>query len=249
VIPLVGLYSLSDFDPLPVEVIAHRGASKAAQENTIDAFHRARECGADAVELDVRITADGELVVHHDPRLSDARNICSTLKCDLPDHIPLLGEALDACVGMWVNIEIKNDPREPDFDDTDRVARLVAQHLHDRNEDDRWLISSFRLQTVDVMRALLPAVRTAWLTVGVGADQLETVARSLVRSGHYAIHPWEASLTKEAVQAYRSHQLVVNTWTCDDPQKMEQFREWGVHGVCTNVPDVAVSVLRDSGSH
>jgi glycerophosphoryl diester phosphodiesterase len=227
-----------------VAVIAHRGASRAERENTIAAFLRAREFGADAVELDVRITVDHELIIHHDPMLPDQRNICDVAKSDLPPHIPSFSDALDACEGMWVNIEIKNDPREPDFDETDRVARMVAEHLDHRGTNNRWLISSFRRETVDVMRAISPEVRTAWLTVGVPDHQLDLVARSLAHTGHYAIHPWEATLTREAVDAFRHHGLVVNVWTCDDSEKMATFKEWGVHGVCTNVPDVALGVLR-----
>jgi glycerophosphoryl diester phosphodiesterase len=227
-----------------VAVIAHRGASRLERENTIEAFVRAREIGADAVELDVRVTSDGHLVVHHDPVLSDQQSICTTRAADLPTHIPFLRDALDACDGMWVNIEIKNDPREPDFDDSDRVARLVAEHLDERGTHHRWLISSFRRETVDVMRALLPSVRTAWLTVGVPDDQLGVVARSLAHAGHYGIHPWEATLTRDAVETFRAQGLMVNIWTCDDAEKMVMCKEWGVNGVCTNVPDLALSVLR-----
>lgn len=232
------------WDGSGVSVIAHRGASRVERENTIAAFMRAREFGADAVELDVRITADRHLIVHHDPVVFDQQNICELHASDLPSHIPFLHDALDACDGMWVNIEIKNDPREPDFDETDQVARRVAEHLDDRGTPERWLISSFRRETVDVMRALLPSVRTAWLTVGVPDTALDIVARSLAHAGHYAIHPWEATLTRDAVRAFRNHGLAVNTWTCDDTEKMATFKEWGVHGVCTNVPDVALGVLR-----
>lgn len=231
-----------------VAVIAHRGASRIERENTLEAFIRAREIGADAVELDVRRTVDGHLVIHHDPTLSDERNICETRKADLPAHIPSLEGALDACDGMWVNIEIKNDPREPDFDESEQVARLVAEHLADRGSDQRWLISSFHRPTVDVMRALLPTVRTAWLTVGIPDNQLNEVARSLAGGGHFAIHPWEATLTREAVDTFCQHGLEVNIWTCDDPGKMTTFKEWGVHGVCTNVPDVALRVLRSGAN-
>ena len=227
-----------------VAVIAHRGASRAERENTLAAFARARELGADAVELDVRKTIDGHLVVHHDPSLSDERNICDTRKIDLPTHVPSLESALDACDGMWVNIEIKNDPREPDFDESDQVARLVAEHLAARGSDERWLISSFHRPTVDVMRALLPTVRTAWLTIGIPDNQLDVVARSLAGGGHFGVHPWEATLTHDAVETFRRHGLAVNIWTCDDPHKMATFKEWGVQGVCTNVPDVALRVLR-----
>jgi glycerophosphoryl diester phosphodiesterase len=228
---------------VPIAVIAHRGASRAEKENTINAFLRARQLGADAVELDVRITADGELVVHHDARLDDERVICATKRKDLPKHIPNLAEALDACDGMWVNIEIKNDPREPDFDATDQVARRLVAHLHDRNTDDRWVISSFRRETIDVMRSFRPSIRTAWLTIGAMNNDAEQISRSLHNAGHYAIHPWEATLTAEQVLAYRQQGLAVNVWTCDDPTRMNEFKQWGVSGICTNVPDVAISAL------
>ena len=91
-----------------VQVIAHRGASRAERENTLEAFRRAGLMGADAVELDVRRTADGAMAIHHDASLSDGRLICELQSTDLPTHVPLLSAALDACEGMWVNIEIKN---------------------------------------------------------------------------------------------------------------------------------------------
>ena len=103
-------------------VIAHRGASRAERENTLAAFRRAGEMGADAVELDVRRTADGVLVVHHNPGLDDGRVIATMQHGELPAHVPTLTDALDACAGMWVNVEIKNDPTEPDFDPTDSIA-------------------------------------------------------------------------------------------------------------------------------
>ena len=125
-----------------VEVLAHRGASRAARENTIDAFHLAAALGSDAVELDVRRTADGVLVVHHDPFLADGRSIVDANACDLPFHIPNLDSALDSCSEMWVNVEIKNDPQEPDFDPSDSIADRTIDALRARGQDDRWLISS-----------------------------------------------------------------------------------------------------------
>lgn len=243
----------------PIAVIAHRGASRLERENTIEAFVRAKECGSDAVELDVRMTADGQLVVHHDAHIDVSQRseknaaqqsssselaIISMALSELPSYVPRLEDALDACDGMWVNLEIKNDSREPDFDPSDCVARAVAEHLHARGTDDRWVISSFRRETVDAMRAVMPTVRTAWLTLGVPDGELELVARSLHNAGHYGVHPWEATLTEHSVTAFREHGLVVNIWTCDDPARMRQCQQWGVHGVCTNVPDIALSVLR-----
>ena len=95
---------------LSTQVMAHRGASRAEAENTVAAFRRAGQMGSHAVELDVRRTADGVLVVHHNPHLADGRLIASLafaeLRHDAP-QVPTLGEALDACDGMWVNVEIK----------------------------------------------------------------------------------------------------------------------------------------------
>ena len=95
-------------------VIAHRGASTLARENTLEAFALAGRLGADAVELDVRRAAGGELVVHHDAHLPDGRLIRATRHDELPSDLPDLSAALDACAGMWVNVEIKNDPGEAD---------------------------------------------------------------------------------------------------------------------------------------
>src|SRR6478752_8494642 len=119
-----------------VRVIAHRGASAAAPENTIEAFRLARELGADWVELDARRTADAQVVVHHDAELADARTIVDLLRSELPDHVCDLTSALDACEGMGINIEIKNWPADPDFDETEAVARAVVELIQARSLHD-----------------------------------------------------------------------------------------------------------------
>jgi len=207
---------------LSVNVIAHRGASAAERENTVEAFRRAAAMGADAVELDVRRTSDGVLVVHHDAHVP-AGAIVQLRIGELPAHVPTLAAALDACDGMWVNVEIKNDEREPDFDPTDSIADETIAHLLSRDEDERWLISSFRLATIDRCRELAPQIRTAWL---VGRTPSDAVA-ALTQRGHAA-------------------GIEVNTWTCDDPARMAELIEWGIDGICTNVPDLALTVRRDA---
>jgi glycerophosphoryl diester phosphodiesterase len=221
--------------------MAHRGASRAERENTIEAFRRAGEMGADGVELDVRRTADDALVVHHDPRLADGRVILETNSADLPEHIPNLSSALDACAGMWVNLEIKNDENDPDFDPTERVAEQTMALLARRGESERWLMSSFRIETMDRCRQLAPEVRTAWLTVGVPDDVVDI----LIASGHCALHPWVGLLTEDVVVRCHAAGLLVNTWTCDDPDRMRELSGWGIDGICTNVPDVALAVLAE----
>jgi glycerophosphoryl diester phosphodiesterase len=148
---------------------------------------------------------------------------------------------------MWVNVEIKNDSSEPDFDPDDTIADATISCLRRRDEgDDRWLISSFRRSTVDRCRQLHPAIATAWLTVAVPDDDIETVARDLASSGHQALHPWVGALNRHAVETCHRHGLRVNTWTCDDPERMKELIEWGVDGICTNVPDIALEVLQHS---
>jgi glycerophosphoryl diester phosphodiesterase len=221
------------------EVLAHRGASRASRENTIDAFRLAAELGSDAVELDVRCTLDGLLIVHHDARLADGRAIVDVRAADLPAHIPHLDAALDACDGMWVNVEIKNDPQEPDFDPTDAIANRTVAALSERGEDDRWLISSFRLETVDRCRGLAAGIRTAWLVMQVPDDVIAT----MVSRGHTALHPWVHTLGRSHIDVCHGAGIEVNTWTCDDPQRMGELIEWGIDGICTNVPDVAIEVI------
>jgi glycerophosphoryl diester phosphodiesterase len=199
--------------------------------------------GADAVELDVRRCGSGELVVHHDPKLSDGRIIFSVDKRDLPTHIPSLAEALDACGSMWVNIEIKNDPKEPDFDPQEVTTRKVVDFLRERGSLDRWLISSFRRETVDLIRSLMPELKTAWLVMTIDDAQLETVASEMASQGHTALHPWVKQLSQRMVDVFHRHGLQINTWTCDDPRRMRELVEWRVDGICTNVPDLALQVI------
>ena len=228
---------------MSIQVLAHRGASRAERENTVAAFRRAHEMGADGVELDVRRCADDVLVVHHDPLLGDGRIIRQTPHADLPTHIPTLSEALDACHGMWVNLEIKNDPSEPDFDPSEWVAERTMALLDLRGESHRWLMSSFRIETMDRCRALAPQIRTAWLVSIVPDDVIDT----LTGRGHVALHPWVRLLTREVVDACHGAGIEVNTWTCDDPERMRELIEWGIDGICTNVPDIALAV-RDEPS-
>ena len=195
--------------------------------------------GAHAVELDVRRTADGVLVVHHNPHLHDGRLIAGLAWSELPESVPTLAAALDACEGMWVNVEIKNDPEEPDFDPTDSIADETIAHLVARHTDHRWLISCFRVETVDRCRVLAPQIRTAWLCM----EAPEGTAADMARRGHSALHPWVRALTKATIDDCHRHGVQVNTWTCDDPARMRELVEWGIDGICTNVPDVALSVL------
>lgn len=226
----------------PVLVIAHRGACRVRPENTVEAFSEAARIGADMVELDVRRTADGALAIRHDATLPDGRVLKDVRAADLPEWLPDLGAALDACVGMEVNIEIKNWPADVDFDADDAVAARVVDVVTARGWRERVLVSSFNLTTIDRVRAIDAGIASGWLT-GAAFDARVAVEEAAAR-GHGAVHPHVRAVTEEAVAAAHDAGLRVNTWTVDDPETMRRLAAWGVDGIVTNVPDVALSILR-----
>jgi glycerophosphoryl diester phosphodiesterase len=186
------------------------------------------------------------LVVHHDPTLKDGRIIAHVAGNQLPDFVPTLDEALDACGDMWVNVEVKNHRTEPDYDSADTRALAVLDVLRRRvgqhGDSERYLLSCFRRKTVDRVHEAWPELPTAWLTVSVGnADEL---ARELASAGHVAVHPEVTRVTREMIETFHAHGVQVNTWTCDDPVRMRELMAWGIDGICTNVPDVALELLR-----
>ena len=212
-------------------IYGHQGASAVRRPNTLEAFAEARRMGADGVELDVRSTADGVLVVHHD-----------VLPDPLPQWVPTLEDALDACAGLIVNVEVKNSPLDPDFDPSDRIGRTVAELVGGRLGSPEVIVSSFNLATIDAVRAVDPAIATGWLTLDA-FDQPAAAATAAER-GHTALHPHEGGVTAAVVAAAHDLGLRVTTWTVDDPERMRQVAADGVDGLITNVPDMAVGVLR-----
>jgi len=225
-------------------VIGHRGASEAHPENTLAAFRGAIDQGADGIELDVRRTADGALAVCHDDTLPDGRALVEVDSTDLPESMPLLAAALDVCRPLAVvNIEIKNWPDDKDFDPSERLAADVVDLLRSRGEldDGRYLVSCFHLPTIDRVHELAPGLATAWL-LGLIEDPARLVAQA-VGLGHMAIHPHHAFVDESLVNTAHAAGIAVNTWTCDDPDRIRGLAEAGVDAVVTNVPDVALAAL------
>jgi glycerophosphoryl diester phosphodiesterase len=226
-------------------VLAHRGASRAAPENTIPAFTRARELGADGVELDVRRTADDVLVVHHDPDVEGlgliAAHPLAALRAARPD-VPTLVEALAACTGLLVNVEVKCLPWEPDADGPDHplmrpVVEAVRAHAPDA------IVSSFDLGAVDACRTFAPELATAWLTSG---QDLATASAIASEHGHPWLHPDRASALatlKDGIHAAHDQGVRVDVWTVDDPDEIRTLAASGVDAIVTNVPDVALAAL------
>lgn len=222
-------------------VVAHRGASAAAPENTVEAYRLARELGADWVELDVRRSADDVLVVHHDASLADDRVIRKTQADELPSSVPTLLEAIEACEGMGINIEIKNAPDDPDYDTQHQVSEAVAGLIAAYELHERVLVTSFDIGAVDRIRALDPAIPTGWL-VFAPSDPASIIERT-VAHGHQAVNPHAALTDRALVRRAREAGLAVYVWTVDDPDRMAELLELGVDGIITNVPDIARSVV------
>ena len=144
---------------------------------------------------------------------------------------------------MWVNIEIKNDQRDPDFDPDDRVAVEVLAALAERGAG-RWLLSCFRLRTVDRCRLLDPSGADGVADPRARPGTIEAVASR----GHTAIHPWEPAVTAEQVERCHEAGILVNAWTCNDPDRFVALAAAGVDGIVTDVPDVMIAALDGSSS-
>ncbi|MBX3312945.1 MAG: glycerophosphodiester phosphodiesterase [Actinobacteria bacterium] len=228
-----------------VRVIAHRGASAAATENTVEAFRLAGTLGADWIELDVRRTADGALVVHHDEALPDGRDLVALDRAEVPSHVPDLATALDACAPLSVNVEIKNWPADVDFDPAAAIVEPVVAELVARTMSDRVLVSCFHLPTLDRVRSVDPSIPTAVLH-GPVEGTWDGFADSMAAAGHRALHPWDLIVDEALVEAAHRHGLEVNVWTVNDPDRMRTLVDMGVDGLCTDVPDVARAVLDDT---
>jgi glycerophosphoryl diester phosphodiesterase len=229
-----------------VLVLAHRGARREAPENTIEAFAAARRRGADGVELDVHRTTDGALVVHHDADAAGfgvlADHPLADIRAALPS-VPILGEVLDACVGMLVNIEIKNSPGDADRDPTCAAADLVVELLGARGGADTVIVSSFDLPTIDRVRAQSADLPTGFLSFGLDPFDVLELARS---QGHSAVHPdaWTLGpVAAEVVTRARGFGIDVNTWTVNEPDVVRELAAAGIHAVITDVPEVALRAL------
>jgi len=222
-----------------VNVVAHRGASAANPPgNTIAAFAEAVKQGADWVELDVHPTADGEVVVHHDPVLADGRVLGELSAADLPDHIPTLAKALVACSPLAVNVEIK-----PDGVDALRPSLIakVVELLQSEPTSREFLVTSFDHDICDQVRALDATVPTGLLNAH--GNSLQTDLDRAGSAGHVAINPWYGLVTKEFVDRAHALGVVVNVWTVDDPEQMRALDEMGVDAIITNVPSLCREVL------
>lgn len=230
-------------------VWAHRGASKVAPENTLPAFEKAAELGADGVELDVQRTADGQLVVCHDEQIDRTSNGHGYLAeysldelrgFDFANHmtgfgkvlIPSLGEVLDLLekTSLTVNIELKNS-----VIGYPGMESQVAELVHRAGWDRRVLYSSFNHRS---MRAMADRGYPTGLLYETVMWKPQEYASRL---GATALHPagTVVRLNPNCVRKAHGRGLSVNVWTIDQPDQIKGLVRMGVDAIISNVPDVA----------
>lgn len=219
------------------QIFAHRGASRLEPENTLAAFQRAVAEGADGIELDVRRTVDGALIVRHDPTLPDGRFISEIEADQLPDGVPTLASALDACTPIAVNVELKHERDLAGYDPSGSFEAAVAAVLAGRGPARRWLVSSFDHDTMVRALVAMPGVRTALLV----EHHVERAIRVASDLGLDAVHPDDTQLSRAHVRAAHNLGLAVNVWTVDDVEAIDRLLGWGVDGIVTNDPASALA--------
>jgi glycerophosphoryl diester phosphodiesterase len=196
-------------------VIAHRGASWDLPENTLPAFERAIEVGADFVEFDVHASADGELVVTHDPPRRRA-------------GLPRLAEVLDLCRGrIGVMAELKRPYRYRRFDVVRRTLALL---------DDEAVVVCFEAGAIATVRALRPELRTVQHVALVPL-------RVAAARGCWAAGFEDARATPRALERARKLGLETTVYTVNDAPRMRELAELGVTGIFTDRPDLALRTL------
>ena len=245
-----------------VEVIAHRGFSAQAPENTLTAFRAAVEAGADRVEFDVLLTRDGQPVVIHDATLDRTtsgsgpvagRTLEELRSLDAGawfsprfagERVPTLEEALLLCRGrIALNVEIKGEAVEPGQEPPPGgVEARVVEALRASGLAAEAVVSSFEPLVLERVRRLAPEVPLASL---YNADHHRGLGPAEVcrAVGSRAFHCSREEVTPRWVaEAHRSG-LEIKVYTVDDPGEMEELARQGVDGLFTNRPDLARAVL------
>ncbi len=222
--------------------IAHRGASGHAPENTLLAFAKALEMGANALEFDVRICASGEAVVIHDETLDRTTNgtgfVFETSLTNLKhldagsgERVPLLAEVLQIFAGKAVLfIEIKD---ERALGETIRLidrqaARGVPYHqMMLIGFDPNWLIAAKQRQ---------PS-----LCIGALPDDTQPIANGYIswakQQGFSSVNPHHRWLNAEVMAELRMHRLQTYPWTVNEPNDIARLKALGVDGIISDYPD------------
>ena len=238
-------------------IIAHRGASALAPENTLAAFRRAIDDGADGVEFDVRLAKDGVPVVHHDSSLRRTghtdhliadrtsaelgRTDVSGWFADAGDWkkqgVPTFAATLDLLRNFkgLIFVELKSDPGES----IEPLVRAVCDVIRRSPVAGRIIAKSFRISFIPLFSALCPDVRTAALF----APKVMTILRKekylvdlAVEFGADELSVHCSLATKKLMKKAGKHGLPVTIWTVGNPRWLRRAVKLGINAVITNNP-------------
>jgi len=238
---------------------AHRGASAAAPANTVAAFRLAAEMGADGIELDVQLSADGEVVVIHDFTVDGTTDgqgavremsLAQLKELDAGSHfdpafagerIPTLQEVFDA-VGhrLLVNVECKRFPGR-----NRGLEAEVVRLIEDNNLLHSVFISSFNPLSLRKVKQLNSNILTALLympnlPIFLRRAWLTPIAPHEFRHPHYSMVD-ERFMARMRQKGYR-----VNTWTVNEPEEMRRLLALDVDGIITARPDLLAEIMLES---
>jgi len=221
-------------------VIGHRGWPTRFPDNTLSGFQAAATV-ADAIEVDVRRCADGNLVLSHDPDLAgfqvSAHDWAFLGELDLGGghHPALLDEALGAVPDTPLMLEVKNLPHEPGYEPDHRIGHEAASRARPGD-----VVTSFHWPTVDAVRRQFPDVATG-LIVGELADLAQAVEHCF-DVGHSAVVPdFRLLRTEEGRRLAGEIGLDIYVWTVNDPAQAAELAAMGVSGIITDDPGLIAS--------
>jgi glycerophosphoryl diester phosphodiesterase len=245
--------------PRPI-IFAHRGDLAHAPENTLPSFSQAIQKGADGVELDVKLTADGHVIAIHDPTVDRTTNGSGKVASFTLDDIrkldagkwfdekfsgtkvPLLEEVFET-VGKdkLINIELTNYSAPRDGL-TQKVCELIKRH----NNQGQIIFSSFFASNLKIAAQALPEVPRGLLAMP-GLLGLWARSFGFMFGDYQALHPHISSVSREQVQRAHRIRRRVHVWTANTPEEVSRLTEWGVDGIFTDDPSSALQALGRGG--
>jgi glycerophosphoryl diester phosphodiesterase len=243
-------------------VVAHRGAAAAAPENTMEAYRLAVEMGADAIELDVHLTADGKLAVIHDETVDRTADLTGSIasmtmkeiraadagyRFEAPDAsfpfrgkgltVPTLAEVLKWLPdGIGLVVEVKaRDAIGP------TIKALSASRVRAGGAAS---LISFDEATINQAHALDPGLPTGYLLVP--SQPIQAALIYAVEHGHAGVHPWEGDLGLDPgpiLAEAQAYGRLMGCYVVNDPERMQQLAAYGLWGFVTDAPDVGRQAL------
>lgn len=213
-----------------VRIIAHRGNSRVLPENTLAAFRSAVLVGAHMIELDVRLSREGEPVVTHDEDVSRTTTGAGPVSSFHVDQlrklgIPALAEVL--ALPIAANVEVKAEAAIPG----------ILELIHGRADV---LVSSFDLDSLEFLQHLAPELQLAFLS---GESDCEVVLARASSAGVYAFNPPASVVTPALVSSAHAARLRIMPFTVNDATEARRLFDWGVDAIFTDDPASMLAIL------